>query len=118
MTTNDIHTILGAMVITLVAGCVGDGVHSQVGGDGAHSDPSICDQPDGPAHPYTQQSELEQLVLGRWQHCAGPTLLGQSDEAGIELTADHTYHVLVDHDGALVRASGFDGQGTWDAYQE
>jgi hypothetical protein len=69
-------------------------------------------------HTYTQQSELEALLIGKWLHCSGPPMISSS-EAGIELVDDHTYFKLVaDGHGGYMRTVGFGNQGTWDTYQE
>ena len=96
-----------------------------VGCTGVQNDPQLaharadagCDAPDGPLHPYTHATELEQLIPGRWIHCSGPSLLSHGGD-GIELLGDHTYYGLVgDAAGNLVRKDGFDWQGSWAALQ-
>ena len=77
-----------------------------------------CNAAQGPEHPYTMVSELEQLVLGQWIHCSGPTLL-DNEQLGVEFDADGTYHMLAgDGDGGITVLNGFGNQGTWDAAQE
>jgi hypothetical protein len=110
-----------------ILGACGAGVHGDprihtgdpdAAVDGAAAMTGACNDPEGPRHPYTQAAEVEQLVLGRWLHCSGATLLGQAGEVGIELTADHIYYVLQQDGDQLVREGGFAGSGTWDTYQE
>ncbi len=93
--------------------------------EGIRSDPALgeaqCNAMDGPLHDYSTKAELNQLILGTWVHCSGPTLMG-SNEVGIEFVAGDsnggTYNVLVDDGhGGLVRETGFDGQGTWGGVQ-
>jgi hypothetical protein len=77
-----------------------------------------CNAADGPIHPYTQASEVQTLVVGRWIRCSGTGIFG-SMALGIEFDADGTYFMLGDdgHGGA-VKLMGFDAQGTWDVTQE
>ncbi len=126
-------------VAFLFAAACGDGVHSDPeevithhgadggsmgGSDGTDAPPTLggiaaqkCAQPEGPLHPYTQQAQVEQLIVGRWLHCSGPSLL-EDEQAGIEFVADGTYFGLAFDGSKLVRTTGFEKQGTWDAYQE
>src|SRR5450432_1885811 len=101
----------------LVFAACGSGVHSDASTD-ARADPSasplVCDLPDGASHLYTLQSELKQLVTGKWVLCSGSTLLSQS-EIGIEFVAGGTYYSMInDGTGKVVRGSGFGSSGTWE----
>src|SRR5262245_25553803 len=76
--------------------------------------PAICNQPDGPLHPYSTQAEQTALLLGRWVRCSGPSI-NSADTAGIEFVSDGTWHALqFDSANNLVRApNGFDSAGTF-----
>lgn len=53
------------------------------------------------------------MVVGRWRLCSGEAVFNPK-EAGVELTADRRWHVLIADDaGKLVRATGFDVKGAW-----
>lgn len=128
----------------LLATACGDGVHSDPqevvtnpdsGGSGGsdsgsdmsadepdanHADASVsplCAEPEGPLHPYTQDVEVRELIVGKWLHCSGRTIL-QNEQAGVEFVSDGTYFMLAYDGGNLVRLTGFGKQGTWDATQE
>ena len=86
-------------------------------GAGVQSEPALgmreCNAADGPLHDYSSTAELNQLIVGTWVHCSGPTLMGP-EEQGVEFLGGGTYYVLVsDGQGGLARETGFDGQGTW-----
>lgn len=92
-------------------------------GSGVSSDPravmdaalasGTCNMPEGPIHAYTEQSELEVLLIGRWRRCSGPPMT-DGPMAGLELLADHTYFKLgTDASGELVRNTGFANEGDW-----
>jgi hypothetical protein len=129
---NVLDIISGVAICLGLTGC-GIGVSSDPGqiaigsrdaggssdADTAHDSgvPSACAGRDSPVHTYTQQSELEALLIGKWLHCSGPPMISSS-EAGIELVDDHTYFKLVaDGHGGYMRTVGFGNQGTWDTYQ-
>ena len=108
--TNRVKSSMKLAVLLLTAGC-GLGVSSQP--HKTSGTPGTCDDPEGPMHPYKHASEVEQLMVGRWRHCAGPALLDQGD-VGVEFAADHSYHELGDDGaGGLTQLSGFGHQGTW-----
>lgn len=102
-------------IVLLVAGCPLDGNDAHLITDGdSRRLPETCTDPEGPLHAYSDAAELDELFVGRWLHCTGPTITNQDVEVGIELTADRAAFVLVQQNGNVVRAGGFTGQGTWD----
>jgi hypothetical protein len=104
------------LLASLAVGC-GVGVESSPGTPLAMPATGECDAPQGPLHHYTTASEVETLIVGRWRHCSGPTMIAGSD--GVEFVADHSYFALVDNGlGNLVRTTGFGNEGTWEAYQQ
>jgi hypothetical protein len=101
--------------VLLLAGCPLDGGDAQLMTDrDSRGLPGMCAVPEGPLHEYSDPAELDQLFVGRWLHCTGPTITDQDAEVGLELTGERDAFVLVQHDGNVVRAGGFTGQGTWD----
>jgi hypothetical protein len=102
-------------IVLLVAGCPLDSSDAHLIHDGdSRGLPGTCTDPEGPLHVYADAAELDQLFVGRWLHCTGPTITDQDVEVGLELTAERDAFVLVHQDGNVVRAGGFAGQGTWD----
>lgn len=92
----------------------GSGSDSDIGSDAGYD--ANCNATEGPEHPYTTVAELDQLVLGKWIHCFGPSILGE--EFGLSFDADGTYHALGFGEAGMVELNGFGNQGTWDGSQE
>ena len=79
----------------------------------------VGDGPCGlPTDPINQTSvgQVEQLLVGTWLRCSatsaiGPPLVG---EVGLEIASDgRFFRVYEGPDGSLIRAEGWDEEGTW-----
>jgi len=73
-----------------------------------------CSDPDGRPYVPASAGETASLLVGVWQVCSGGggTLIdGLRD--GMELARDRRWRSLVDANGALTPATGFDSEGVW-----
>lgn len=107
-------------VVALAAGCApADPMTTTEPSPDAPSKAPVatCADPDGTILRITAAADVNMLVLGRWEHCSGKSLLDDG-EGGFEIAADGTYYVLVRNGAELQRKGGFTGQGTWRTHQE
>jgi hypothetical protein len=75
-----------------------------------------CDGATGTLHFLTSATDARDLTLGSWRQCGGTRIRGVN-EAGFEFTQDGVFYLLRnDGRGGLVRATGFDSQGTWGTF--
>jgi hypothetical protein len=82
-------------------------------GDGGM--PLECSAPDGPLHLVSTPAELATLATGVWIKCkSGATFFDWP--VGVDLSCDGKWYALEQTgDGKLVRATGFESIGTWQA---
>lgn len=59
------------------------------------------------------EAEFKQKILGRWMLCGETSIFG-TNEAGLEITADHTWYKLLATSGGVVRATEPSDYGTWE----
>jgi len=79
----------------------------------APGDLADCTAPEGGVRQPPTQAAFEQEIEHDWQLCKPPSVFG-SNEAGIEITADHHWAKLGrDAAGRFVRLQGWGNQGTW-----
>jgi hypothetical protein len=71
---------------------------------------ALCDASGGSELTFADEDDATEKLAGRWVLCSGPGLpmaTEQPDQAGIELTTDLRWSLLVPSDSGLVPASGF-----------
>ncbi len=75
----------------------------------------LCSRPEGGAVGFVTIPEAEAAYVGAWATCPDEDgqPFGVGGGAGLEMTADKKWYVLVDRGGQLVRGGGFYQSGTW-----
>jgi hypothetical protein len=76
-----------------------------------------CATPDGHVVPYTTVKELEARIVGDWLQCSPDASYPSQYGDGIRISADHTWHSLVQNAacGYDPLDTGFEGYGSWTA---
>jgi hypothetical protein len=59
------------------------------------------------------EAAFKQKILGQWMLCGTTSIFG-TNEAGLEITAEHTWYKLVATSGGVVRATEPSDHGTWE----
>jgi len=75
--------------------------------------PRACDGMATGEETYSSVSALEQLVVGTWTLCVRPSLFNTTDEAGMTIDPDGSWHKLLLVGDKLVRADSPEKTGTW-----
>jgi hypothetical protein len=81
--------------------------------DGAIPPPEeLCEMTEARLLEPCSMADHQALLVGRWWLCEGTFIIAS---AGLEFTPDFKWYALhEDESGAIVRGSGFDGEGTWE----
>ncbi|HEX4451934.1 MAG TPA: hypothetical protein VH143_13745 [Kofleriaceae bacterium] len=75
---------------------------------------AACSPPEGAGHPYTTVAELQQLIVGTWVVCAGPSLSTTANSVGMRFDATAAFTQLIGGDGFVtVAPNNFEYGGTW-----
>jgi hypothetical protein len=75
---------------------------------------AACSPAEGPGHPFTTVAELQQLIVGTWVLCSGPSLSTTADSVGMKFDATAAFTQLIGGDGFVtVAPNNFEYGGTW-----
>jgi hypothetical protein len=73
----------------------------------------MCTAPEGGESPPATKDDFESRLEHAWLLCKSPSVFG-TDEAGLEIRADHRWSKLAAHpSGHYVRMTGWGNEGSW-----
>jgi hypothetical protein len=106
--------------VTLTAACssqlVGPDGSTQGGTGGDTEVAWLCNLQSGNEITFKDRADAQAHLVGRWILCRPPGLYWagqQTDQAGIDLDEDMSWHLLHMVGGTLTRADGFQSNGTY-----